>query len=481
MAKQSRFLGAVLIMLALAPIGCSRELRLSTSSPEAVKAYDQGVTEWERFYYSEAEASLKRAIAADSTFAAAWARLAYLHANLGNDADARRESAHAIALSAHATQREQLLVRLLRYRTTYDNTRASAVAESLFTLYPDEPEAYLVRGQLYEQEKNLEAAIEMYERAVDADTGFAPAVMNLGYAYSNLGEQDKAVDYMQQYIRMAPGVADPRASYADVLSRAGRYADALEQYRASLQLKPDYWYSVGQIGRVYALLGRLKEATQELDRSFEMVPKSSSVAAQRLRAHAYIDLQRGSFEEAVRQCHESITLDSSVTNAAFTLSYALARLKRFPEAHEVIDEMLRELREKKLTESTAMLTFHLMRARVLLEEHQFDEAQEACTQALEFCTPLTRGPVYVQLARILLATHEYESALDAIEAALGVNPNAPDALLVLAKVYHEQGDAEMTAEVGARLSELWKDADADFLPAIELHALLGSHHTHSSP
>ena len=87
----------------------------------------------------------------------------------------------------------------------YENVRAAAVADSLIALYPKEAEAYLVRGQLYTQEKNVEAAVEMYERAVAADTGFALGVMSLGYAYSDLGDQDKAVSYMQRYIRMAPG------------------------------------------------------------------------------------------------------------------------------------------------------------------------------------------------------------------------------------------------------------------------------------
>jgi tetratricopeptide (TPR) repeat protein len=473
MQMRALLIGAVLAASALMCGGCGRELKMTTSSDEALRAYTQGVTEWERFYYAEAEASLKRALTADSSFAAAWARLAFLHSTLGNDADARRESAHALALSSSVTEYEGLLIRLIRYRILYDNARAAHVADSLIALYPGEPEAFLVRGQLYEGEKNIEAAVKMYEMAVKADTGFAPAVMSLGYAYSNLGEQDKAVAYMQRYIQMAPGVADPRASYADVLMRAGRYADALEQYQASLKLKPDYWYAVGQTGRVYAVMGRLNDAGRELDRSYQMVPQSRSVDAQRLRVHASLDVQRGAYESAVAKYREAITLDSSVAAVGYNLTYALAKLKRFAEAHDYIDRTLEELREKHLGESPTMQGYHLMRARVLTEERRFEEAQDACRAALEYSSPLMRGAVYVQMARIFIEERQYDPAFDAIEGALGVNPNAPDALLLLVHVYHQQGDRRMTREVGERLLELWKNADPDFLPAAELRRVLG--------
>jgi uncharacterized protein HemY len=88
-----------------------------------------------------------------------------------------------------------------------------------------------------------------------------------------------------------------------------------------------------------------------------------------------------------------------------------------------------------------------------------------------------RGAVYTQMARTYLEARQYEPSLDAVEGALGVNPNAPEALLILTKVYYELGDRRMVIEVGDRLRTLWKDADPDFLPLRELHHLLGNRRT----
>lgn len=467
----------VLVLISLHLAGCGPGREWSTESAEAVRAYEEGVVHWNRFYYTEAEAAFKKSIAADSQFAVAWGRLGFLHLNTLDEAAARREGSRALALCANATLREQLLVRLWFYRINYDNTRAAAVADSLITLTPGDPEPYFVRGQLFEFEKNLEAAVRMYERAMQADTGFGLAVMSLGYAYSNLGEQDKAVGYMQRYITLAPGLADPKASYADVLLRAGRYEEALEQYNASLALKPDYWYSVRQIGAVFALMGRLKDAQRELDRSLGMMPSGTAATATRLRLHAYLDIRRGAFAEASRQCQEAIAADSSVLASSFTLAFALAKQRRFEEAWSVVAQALDELREKNLADSPTMQAYHLMRARVLTEEGKYDEAEQACKSALEYSTPLMREAVYSQLARTYAAASDFESALDAVEGALGVNPNDPDVLLVLTKIYKEQGDRHMAREVGGRLAAFWNKADDDFLPLIELRRLLGSQRT----
>jgi len=378
-------------------------------------------------------------------------------------------------LCSTATLREQLLVRLLFYRIMYDNVDAAAVADSMIALYPDDAEAFYVRGQLFEQEKNPEAAVKMYEQAVNVDTGYGLGFMSLGYSYSNLGEQDKAVAYMQRYIRVAPGTADPRASYADILLRAGRYDEALEQYAASLSLKPDYWYSVRQIGVVYAMLGRLKDAGSQFDRFVETIPGSVGATAVRLRLHGFLNTRRGAFAEASRQYIEAITADSSVLASAFTLTFALAKDRHFAEAWSYAEQGLEELRRKNLTDSPTMQGYHLMRARILTEEGRYPEAEQSCKSALEYCTPLMRGDVYEQMARTYLAAREFEAALDAVEGALGVNPNDPDALLVLAKVYDEMGDRHMVSEVGERLRELWINADSDFLPLIELQSLRGFH------
>ena len=469
--KSPVILAGVLCVLLAA--GCAKEeKKLTTNSAEAVAAYNEGVNHTNNFYYTEARTAFERAIAHDSSFALAWARLAVLAFNTQNEPEAHEYIARAIHLATRATPREQLIVQMWDRRIHFANTVAAAIADSLIKLYPDDPEMHVFRGLLFEMDQNLEAAVQQYKKASDLDTSYAPAAMQLGYAYSTLNEQDKAVSFMERYIRLVPGSADPRASYADLLLRVGRYDEALQQYRQSLQLKPDYWYAFQQIGFVYRTLGRLEAAKEQLAKGFAYIPNSRQLEASHVAADADLEARRGRYHEAVQLYTQAFALDSANLGASYGMVYALAELKEFDKAESMIKNIEKELERRNLNASQAMFGFQLTRAKVLVDEGRLDEARQACQDALDYSSPITRPSVFRQLAEIAIRQDAIEEALDACEQALSVNPNSPDALLTLTKAYHAQGDTRMTREIGNRLLNLWNEADSDFVRLKELRKLL---------
>ncbi|MEW6511778.1 MAG: tetratricopeptide repeat protein [Bacteroidota bacterium] len=454
--------------------GCGGEKRLSSDSPEALNAYREGLVAWERFYYPEAKRAFERATVLDSSFAMAWCRLAMVNAAARNLPAARSAMQQALRHSAGISRRERLFISMWHKRLSYDNAGAAAAVDSLLKLYPDEKEGYLFRGNLAEElDKDYDTAVRYYQKAVDADTSYAQAVMSLGYAYSNLGDQQRAVEQMQRYIQLAPADADPRASYADLLVRAGRYDDALEQYRKSLELKPDYWYSIREIGRVYAILGRLRAAEEQYHRSLELLPESPQLEASHLVADGMLNVKRGKLEVAAEQFRKALAIDSVNGDAAYGLLSALTKTGQFGAAAQVADRIKEELQRRNLTHSPSMLGYHLMRARLLTAQGSLEEAKAACDSALQYSVPLTRAAVYRQMAEIFLARGDFEDALDACEEALTLNQNAPDVLLTLTRIYHRKGDAQMTVEIGSRLLALWSEADPDFVDRNEVLRILG--------
>jgi tetratricopeptide (TPR) repeat protein len=434
---------------------------------------ETGVKNWQQFNYTDALASLEKSVAADSQFAIAYGRIALVHLWGSNMPDARAMIDRAVHLSGGATVREQQMIRLWSYRINEKHDQEAGLADSLIALYPDDAELYWFRGQCYENEGNLEAAVRMYSDGFDRDTSFALNVMSLGYAHSVLGDQGKAVTYMQQYIRMAPMEPDPLASYADILMRAGRYDEALENYRKALTVKPDYWYAVREIGTVYLIKGRLREAEKQFEEAFRLLPSNPRMEAGMLKSRGVLDFQRGRYGDAIALFRASLAIDSTYLGVAGGLVSALAKARRFAEGWEVVDSVRAELGRRDLIESPIMLGYHLMRSRLYAAEEKLDSADEECRLAVEFSTPLTRGAIYVQMARIARAQRDWEGAIGAVENALGVNPNAAEALLTLALVYHEKGDKQMAAEIGKRLLEMWHDADSDFRPLAELREGLG--------
>lgn len=460
------------IVLSLA-VGCTGEgEQFSTGSAEALRVYKEGVSQSQLFHFVEARASFEHSIAQDSGFALAWARIAILDFTAQNESASRLEIARALKLSAGATKKEQLFVRMWERRINFAREEAEAVVDSMIILFPHEPEAYVFKGTLLEEKKNLDEAIRLYQRALEVDSAYAPAVMMLGYAYSTANEQEKAVASMQRYIRLAPHAADPRASYADLLLRVGRYDEALEQYKHALDLKPDYWYSFQQIAAIYAMLGRLNDAELFLNKAFKLMPFSTQLEASQMSGLAGFNVQRGRHAEALRMYAEALALDSTNLSAQYGYVYALTKLQRHSEAEEMLGHIFRELARRNLSESQAMLGFYLTRSRLLTDEGKLDAALLECDTALQFSAPLTRPAVYRQLGEIYARMRMFEDALDACEEALSLNSNSPPALLTLTRVYANMGDVRMTQEIGNRLHMLWSNADQDFQDALELKRLL---------
>ena len=463
----------LLALLALVTAGCGNEPRhLTTSSEKALQYYSEGVSLYANFYFAEAGEAFERALKEDSTFAMAWARSAMLSFSSENEGEAKKKIEMASHLAGRASERERLFIRMWYLLIHYDRTGAMAVADSLIERYPDETEAYVLKGRLLEYTKNLDRAIQVYQRAIQIDSSYAPAVMSLGYAYSTAGEQEKAIVQMQRYIRLVPDAADPRASYADLLFRAGEYAEALAQYQKSLEIKPDYWYAHTQIGRIYLVFGRLTEAREELIEGLEVMPKGPSREASILAVDANINVMRGEYRAAVEQFQQAFGKDSMNFSAAYGVVSALSKLGEFEEANKTVDRIGLELERRNLSTSIAMLGFYLMRAQVLTEEDKLDQAREMCDNALAFSTPLTRTAVFRQLAEIEMKERSYDAAFMACDEALRLNPNNPHVLFILTELYKATNDVRMTQEIGSRLLTLWQNADPDFQKLIELRQIL---------
>jgi tetratricopeptide (TPR) repeat protein len=224
------------ISLLLVFAACSEGPHYTTSSSKAVRHYEEGVRYLEQFYYNEALAAFDSALVEDSSFAMALGRLAILNFDLKNEAESRKLIERAMRLAPAVTERERMYIHLWGHLVNFEDDAAGSTADSLIRSYPDEVEAYVLKGRLFERTSQLDSAIHFYKQANLLDTGYTPAIMHLGYAYSSAGNQEEAIDFMQRYIRLAPDLADPRASFADLLMRVGRYDEALEQYKASSRM-----------------------------------------------------------------------------------------------------------------------------------------------------------------------------------------------------------------------------------------------------
>lgn len=72
-------------------------------------------------------------------------------------------------------------------------------AQEMVDSNPDDPVAWFTKGALQQiQERDLEGAIESYNRALELDPGYVTALFNRGFAYKDLGRlEDARLDFAQ--------------------------------------------------------------------------------------------------------------------------------------------------------------------------------------------------------------------------------------------------------------------------------------------
>jgi lipopolysaccharide biosynthesis regulator YciM len=131
--------------------------------------------------------------------------------------------------------------------------------------------AYLNLGDVYEQQGDVSAAVDTWERMIAAAPHHAHLAFDrLEHAYRTLGAPHRFVDLCERLIAREPQGWRPHLALARHLSAAGKHQDALERLLAALPHNPhglvihqEIWEALASLGFDGALIRRYVELTRE--------------------------------------------------------------------------------------------------------------------------------------------------------------------------------------------------------------------------
>ena len=154
-------------------------------------------------------------------------------------------------------------------------------------------EAYRRGNTLLGQERYREAR-SAFERALEADPGFAPAWTELANLHARLGRLPEAVEAYEKALAADPGYARACHNLGVVHAEQYRYLEALEVLEKCLGLRPDYAPALQTRGLVHLRLGENGLAEEALRSALAL---DSSLVKARRRLGRIRTLQRR-YEEA---------------------------------------------------------------------------------------------------------------------------------------------------------------------------------------
>ncbi|MGH9500264.1 MAG: tetratricopeptide repeat protein [Terriglobales bacterium] len=431
------------------------QLRVTTSSKQARTDFEAAMQNFEQYRLNETLQFLRAATKSDPKFAQAFIMIAKISKDPAEQEEARRQ---AKQLAPKTSQGERLLIRWLAGAQEDNYLPAIAAMNDLLAKYPQDARLAFLAGDWLTLQERYQQAAGILEHALAIQPDYPAALNDLGYTYAYAGDFEKAFSAMDRYVALVPDEPNPHDSYGEILRMNGKFDAALEQYRTSVRMDPNFGSELG-IADTLALMGKGQAAREEYDRAIVFAGSQNDKVQYELQS-ALTWIREGNHKQAERALGE-------VAKHAHTAG--LARLEA--EAHRVLamyepnsKSAVRELQaaEYVLQEphEISVTDRNEERARILrvratrLAEADVTSAAQAVSE-LEAMSEKSRSPV-IQLC--------YHGAAGAVLAAQGKYADAiphlqedsadPLSMRLLWRAYNSTGASADAQAVAGRLAGL---------------------------
>jgi tetratricopeptide (TPR) repeat protein len=444
----------------------------TTSSLEALKAFNLGLKAIDEGGSSAGIPFFKRAIELDPNFAAAYQVLAVMNGNLGESAIASDYAHRAHELRDRVTEQERLAISILESSyVTGDLVKDEQVAQLWRRTYPRNPGVSNDVGVDKNLRGEYQGSIPDFQEAIRLDPNSIISYDNLAIAYVALNRLDEAKATLDQ--GLAHGIA-PEALAGDyyVLAFLRNDEDTMQKQFALAMGKPGYEDGMLSLqSDTEASRGHLKKAREYLQRAVESAQQNGTkeVAAGWAAKRAFVEAEFGYTASARQAAGVARQLAPRGRYVQAIATTALARVGDIPQATKMADEL-----EKSYPQDTIVNFYWLPTIRAIVECYRHDPAKAIeflrRAQPYEMANPAPyvgllspvyfRGYAFLESGKNQEAAGEFQKVIDHRGTVLN-SPLGSLARLWLARAAAAAGDAPRARTAYQDFLALWKDADPD--------------------
>ena len=235
----------------------------------------------------------------------------------------------------------------------------------------------------------------------------------------------KATALLNQVVQEDPTVIDAWFMLGTQHLKRRRASEAVEYFKRTLELKPDYDLAVINMAQAYRQLGDDDAALAGFERYLQLDPKDAYVKYQ----IGELWLDRGEVARAEQVFHDALALDPKVAAAKNALG-VIALQRGDVEGAELL------IREALAIKPTVRLA-HYNLALIAERRGDLPGAEREYVQELKehpetYKAAFNLGQLYQQVG-------DREGAVQALKICVASNPQFPDAYFFLAKAYVDGG------------------------------------------
>jgi tetratricopeptide (TPR) repeat protein len=291
------------------------------------------------------------------------------------------------------TQVKKNYIQLLILKNEFD--RAEKLNNEILKSRPNDVEGLVFKGELLRAKNDSSAAIESLKAALHNEPDNAVAHYQLGLAYAQQRDINRAESEWREAVRIRPGLTDAQRSLATLQIGRGEYDNALQTAQQIINAQP--FSGEGFILKGIAELGMRKYADAEHDdrEALKRIPQNSAPYIQL----GHVQLAQKHYGEAQNFYQQALEKDPSSADALRGLMTAY------------------------------------------MEQKQYDKAIAAANAQIAK-SPNTSNFYNLLGTALFDGKKDYSGAQSALRKAVDLDKNNVDALVKLGKVYIQQGNVD---------------------------------------
>jgi len=166
-------------------------------------------------------------------------------------------------------------------------------------------------GNCYKFLKNNDFAIEYYSQALKIDSGIANAYNNRGVVYGDIEEYEMAIKDLDRAIELNPKYATAYNNRGSTYAKIEEYEMAVRDFNEAILLNPKFAMAYYNRGVVYIDTDKHEQGINDLDRAIELDPEFT--IAYYHRGLYYYD--KGKYKSAIKDLDNAIALDPEYADA----------------------------------------------------------------------------------------------------------------------------------------------------------------------
>ncbi|CAI5445411.1 unnamed protein product [Caenorhabditis angaria] len=318
--------------------------------------------------------------------------------------------------------------------------------KNCLSIYQNDPtniSVLLLLSAIYFQLKNLEKSMKFSTLAIKANSGCAEAYSNLGNVFKERGQLAEALENYKHAVRLKPEFIDGYINLAACLVAGGDLDQAVGAYFNALHCNPDLYCVRSDLGNLLKAMGRLEEAKVCYLKAIETQPQFA-VAWSNLGC---VFNAQGEIWLAIHHFEKAVQLDPNFLDAYINLGNVLKEARIFDRA------VAAYLRALNLAGNHAVVHGNL--ACVYYEQGLIDLAIDTYRRAIELQANFPDA--YCNLANALKEKGMVTEAEGAYLKALELCPTHADSQNNLANIKREQGKVDEATRLYLKALEIYPE------------------------